>query len=174
MKEVGSSTENAYYVRFSPSKEEIMNEGTALTTIAICQLIMTAAGVVAVAGLIYAIFAFKKMISNKIDEVMDRVQPVVDRAESIAQQAKDTAEKVSEKVDSIMARAESTADTVSTRVESVSSKVEQAVNPQVVAVAGMVGTAVKVMQLYRDIMQIRHNGSPAANVVESVGVNPEE
>lgn len=129
---------------------------------------MTAAGLVAVLALVYAIFAFKNMLSSKIDEAMSKVQPVVDRAESIAQQAKETAEKVSDKVDSIMTRAESTADTVSSRVESVSSKVEEAVNPQMVVVAGVVGTAVKCLQLYHDIAKIRHENSGSTGPCERV------
>lgn len=143
-----------------------MSSDTSLTIIAICQLIMTAAGLVAVVALVYAIRAFKKMISTKIDEVMDRVQPVVDRAESIAQSAKETAEKVSEKVDHIMARAETTAETVSDKVESVSTKVEEAMNPQVVAVAGVVATAVRCMQLYRDIVQLRQGTACAPEAQE--------
>ncbi|MCL5104129.1 MAG: hypothetical protein M1133_08440 [Armatimonadetes bacterium] len=135
-----------------------MSTDTALTTIAICQLVMVVAGVVAVGGLIYAIFAFKGMISSKIDEAISKVQPVMDRAESIAEQAKETAEKVSDKVDAIMAKAEETADTVGDKVQSVSTKVEEAMNPQVVAVAGVVGTAVRCLQLYRDIVKVRHAG----------------
>ncbi len=134
-----------------------MDQGSALTTIAICQIITTVMIFLGIGGLIFAIFAFKNMISKKLDELMNRVQPVVDRAESIAQSAKETAEKVSEKVDHIMTKAESTADSVTTKVQSVSNRVEEAVNPQVVAAAGVVGTAVKCMQLYRDIMQIRQN-----------------
>jgi len=137
-----------------------MSSDTPLWIIAVCQLITTAAGVVAVVAMVYAIIAFKKMISTKIDEAMNRVQPVVDRAEAIAQSAKETAEKVSEKVDHIMTRAESTAETVSDKVESVSTKVEEAMNPQVVAVAGVVGTAVRCMQIYRDIVQIRQGAAP--------------
>ena len=58
------------------------------------------------------------------------MQPVVDQAMSIAEQAKETAEKVSDKVDSIMTKAEDTADKVTDKVQSVSDKVEEAVNPQ--------------------------------------------
>ena len=128
---------------------------TQLTVIAVCQVIMAAAGLIAVAGLVFAIFAFKGMISSKIDEVMSKVQPVMDRAESIAKQAQETAEKVSDKVDAIMTKAEETADTVGERVQSVSTKVEEAVSPQVVAVAGVVGTAVRCIQLYNDIVKTR-------------------
>ncbi|MCL5104652.1 MAG: hypothetical protein M1133_11155 [Armatimonadetes bacterium] len=136
-----------------------MSNTTALTIIATCQLIMTAAGVVAVGGLIYAIFAFKGMISSKIDEALSKVQPVIDRAESVAEQAKETAEHVSGKVDAIMAKAEETADTVGDKVQSVSTKVEEAMNPQVVAVAGVVGTAVRCLQLYSDIVKARRPGN---------------
>ena len=136
-----------------------MSNTTSLTIIAICQLAITAAGIVAVGGLIYAILAFKRMISSKIDEAMNKVQPVIDRAESVAQQAKETAEHVSDKVDAIMAKAEETADTVGDKVQSVSTKVEEAMNPQVVAVAGVVGTAVRCLQLYSDIVKVRHAGA---------------
>lgn len=132
-----------------------MSSSAALTTIAVCQLIMTIAGVVAVIAIVYAILSFKKMVSAKMDEAMQKIQPVVDRAESVAQQAKETAEMVGEKVDSIMAKAETATETVTNRVQSVSGKVEEAVNPQVVAVAGMVGTAMKCVQLYKDIVQIK-------------------
>ncbi|MCX6343819.1 MAG: hypothetical protein NT018_01945 [Armatimonadetes bacterium] len=137
-----------------------MSESTSLSIIAVCQLFLTAGVVVAALAIIYAIFAFKKMISTKIDEVMDKVQPVVDRVESIAQQAKETAEKVSVKVDSIMTKAESTADSVGNTVQSVSEKVNEAVSPKMAAAVGVAGTALKVMQLYQGISKIKQAHAP--------------
>ena len=132
-----------------------------LTIIAICQIIMTAAGFIAVIAFVYAIFAFKALISRKINEVMGKVQPVVDQAMSIAEQAKETAEKVSDRVDSIMTKAEDTADKVTDKVQSVSDKVEEAVNPQIVTIAGIVGTAARCVQIYKDIMDVRKQSGPA-------------
>lgn len=134
-----------------------MPESTSLTIIAICQLIMTAALLVAVLALIYAIFAFKNLLNTKIDEALNRVQPVVDRAETIAQQAKETAESVSSKLDHIMTRVENTTDTVTDKVQSVSTRVEESVTPQMATIAGVIGTAMQAMQIYRDIVEIRHH-----------------
>ena len=132
-----------------------MSSQTSLTIIAISQIILAISIFMAVAGLLYAIFAFKKMISSKVDEAMDRVQPIVDQAKAISEQAKETVEKVSDKVDSIMTKAETTADKVGEKVQSVSEKVETAINPQVLAAAGIVGSAVKCIQLYNDITRIK-------------------
>jgi hypothetical protein len=132
-----------------------MSESTSLNVIAICQILSTVAGIAAVAAIIYAVVSFKRLVNTKVDQAMDRVQPIVDQARSIAEQARETADKVSEKVDTMVARAESTVDLVGDKVESVSSKVEEAVNPQVIAVAGIVGTAVKAAQIYRDIVAAR-------------------
>lgn len=126
----------------------------ALNLIAICQVIMTVAGIVSVAVFIWAVFAFKSLITRKIDLVLANVQPVVDEAKSIAEQARDTTQKVSEKVDSIMSRAEATANTVSERVESVSGKVEEAINPRIVVGAGVLEAGVKLMHIYKEIVQI--------------------
>ena len=151
-----------------------MSNQVSLTIIAVCQIILTAAIFIAVAGLIYAIFAFKKMISDKIDEAMGRVQPVVDQARGIAEQARDTAEKVSNKVDSIMMKAETTADRVGEKVQSVSERVETAINPQVAAAAGIVGSAVKCVQLFNDITKIRDTIRQSSTREGTIRVAPEE
>ena len=142
-----------------------MTTESSVTIIAICQLILTAAGIALVIGLVYGIFAFKKMVSAKVDEAMAKIQPVVDQAKSIADQAKETAETVSSKVDSIMAKAEDTAGKVSDKVQSVSDKVEGAISPQVVATAGLVGAIVKCVELYRDISKLG-GPTPAAETDE--------
>lgn len=131
-----------------------MSTATSLGIIAICQLIATIAIVAAAAGLVVAIVFFKRMIGSKIDEMMNRVQPILDQTKEIAQQAKETAELVSEKVDSIMTRADNTAEKVSSRMDSVSAKVEQAVSPQTANVAGYVAAALKAFQLFRDIAAV--------------------
>lgn len=130
-----------------------MSYGSAqLTVIAICQILLTLAGVAAVAVLIYAVFSLKKLVSTKVDEALNRVQPIVDQAKSIAEQARDTADKVSDKVDTIVSRAEMTAERVSERVDTLSAKVEEAMSPQMVTAAGIVGTAVKCAQIYKGIV----------------------
>ena len=135
-----------------------MSSSSALTTIAICQLIMTIAGFLTALALIYVLFAFKKMISNKVDEAMGKVQPVVDQAKAIAEQARQTAEMVGSKVDSIMTRAESTADKVGEKVESVTTKVDEAVSPQVATTAAVISGAIRCIQIYQDINRIRDEG----------------
>ena len=137
----------------------MFSSDASLMIIAICQMVFAFIGIVVAAALIYAIFAFKGMISQKVDEAMAKVQPVMDRAESIAQQAKETADKVSEKMDAIATKAEVTADKVGDRVQAVSEKVESAVNPQLVTVAGLVGAAAKCFQIYQDYSKLKQEGS---------------
>ena len=129
----------------------------ALNLIAVCQVITTIAAIVSVAVFIWAVFAFKSLITRKIDLFFAKVQPVVDEAKSIAEQARDTTEKVSEKVDSIMSRAESTANTVSEKVESVSGKLEEAINPQIAVAVGVLEAGVKLVHIYREIVQSRQS-----------------
>ena len=144
-----------------------MSSQASLTIIAICQIILTISIFAAVGGLLYAIFSFKKMISSKVDEAMGKVQPVVDQAKAISEQARETVEKVSDKVDSIMTKAETTADKVGEKVQSVSEKVETAINPQVAAAAGIVGSAVKCIQLYHDINKVRETMRKSAATSET-------
>jgi len=128
-----------------------MSTGTSLAIMAICQLIATVAIVVAAAGLVVAIILFKRMISAKVDEMMNRVQPILDQTKDIAQQAKETAEKVSEKMDSIMTKADDTVEKVSSRMDSVSAKVEEAVSPHAATFAGYAAAALKAFQLFQQI-----------------------
>ena len=146
-----------------------MTTESAVTIIAICQLILTVAGIALVIGIIYAVFALKKMVSTKVDEAMAKVQPIVDQAKSIADKAKETADSVSAKVDSIAAKAEDTAEKVSDKVQSVSNKVEEAVSPQVVAAAGLVGAVVKCVELYHDISKMGRPKPAAESDEESPG-----
>lgn len=132
-----------------------MSNQVSLTIIAICQMIFALGGLLTAIALIYVLLSFKNMVSRKIDDAMASVQPVMDQAKSIAEQAKETADKVSVKVDAIMSKAETTANSVSEKVSTVSSRVEEAVNPQVATAAGIVGTAMKCYQLYRDLVSVK-------------------
>lgn len=134
-----------------------MSTGASLTTIAICQLLTTLAGLASVAALIYGIVVFKRMINSKLDEVMGKLQPIVDQAKSIADQAQETAEMLSEKIDAIASKAEDTADHVGEKVKTVSDKVEEAISPQVIAVAGAVGAAVRCLEIVRDVVKLRRD-----------------
>jgi len=136
-----------------------MSSEASLTTIAVCQLITTLMIFLTTAALIVAIIMFKKMVSAKIEELMNRVQPIVDQTKEIALQAKETAEKVSEKVDSIMTKAESAATKVTDRMDSVSAKVEESVTPQAANIAGYVAAGLKALQLFRDISAVRGSSS---------------
>ncbi len=136
-----------------------MSTQASLTIIAICQ-ILTMLTVVAIGiGLIYVLLKMKKMINDKADEVMGHVQPILDQTQSIAEQARDAAEKVSEKVDSIMSKAEDTASRVSERMDSVTAKVEQSVSPQTANIAGYVAAGLKALQLFKDISATRATSS---------------
>lgn len=151
-----------------------MTQEASLTTIAICQILFAVLFFAAVIALIYALLALKRTINQKFDDAMNRVQPLVDsarsvveQAQSVAEQANRTVETVSAKIDSIASRAENTADRVGSSVESVTAKVEEAMSPQVVAAAGIAGSAVKCLQLYRDILKLRQavstSGSPSGD-----------
>lgn len=137
-----------------------------VTTIAICMIIITAGALIATIALVYAIFAFKSMVSNKVDEALAKVQPVVDRAEAIAEQTRQTAESVSAKVGAIAAKAEDTANRVGDSVQTVSEKVESAISPEVVTIAGIVGTAARCVQIYQDFVQLRHGNGGRTDRVE--------
>lgn len=137
-----------------------MSTEHALSTIAICQLITTIMVFLTAGALIAVIFLFKRMVSQKADELMSRVQPIVDDAKAVAEQAKETAEKVSEKVDSIMTKAEDTADKVTTRMDSVTAKVEEAVSPQAATVAGYAVAAMKAFQLFQQVAAVKQAAKP--------------
>ena len=131
-----------------------MSGSTSLTIIAICQLLTTIAGIVAVGAMVWMFFAFKKLVTKKVDEAIGMVKPVADQAKSIAEQARKTADMACERVDTMMSRMESTVETVGDKVEEISTKVEEAISPQMIAAAGIVGTAAKAAQIYRDIKKV--------------------
>lgn len=137
-----------------------MSTSDALTAIAICQMLSTLAVLAAAAGLLIAVFMFKKLISDKIDQAMNRVQPILDQTKQIAEQAKETAELVSDKVDVIMTKVEGTADKVTSRMDNVTAKVEGAVSPQAATVAGYAAAAVKAFQLFQTIASVKQATKP--------------
>jgi predicted PurR-regulated permease PerM len=132
-----------------------MSTSVALTIIAICQMLATIAVVIAAGAIVAGIFIFKKLISDKIDQALNRVQPILDQTKEIAEQAKETAEHVSEKVDIIMTKVEGTADKVTSRMDNVTAKVEDAVSPQAATVAGYAAAAVKAFQLFQTIASVK-------------------
>jgi methyl-accepting chemotaxis protein len=132
-----------------------MTVSQGVTTIAICMIILTVAGSAAAVALIYGILTIKSVIKNKIDEAMAKIEPVVEQAKSIAEQARHTAESVSAKVEAIAAKAEDTANKVGDKVQSVSEKVENAINPQIVTAAGIVGTVARCVKIYKELRQIK-------------------
>jgi len=132
-----------------------MPSETSLAIIAVCQLIITVALVAAAVGIVVVMLSFKRMINKKMDEMMDRVEPIVKDAKSIAEQARETAEKVSEKVDSIMTKADDTADKVAGRLDSVTSAIAAAVSPQAPAIAGFATAALKVYQVFQQFTSAR-------------------
>ena len=144
-----------------------MSGSVSLTLIAVCQVLTTLAAMAAAAALIYAVFAFKRLVDHKVEDALNRVQPIVDQARSVAEQARETAENVSEKVGSIVSRAESTVGLVGDRVDSLSAKVEEGMSPQLITVAGIVGTAVKCAQIYKDIITTKQGGDGADSLGES-------
>jgi methyl-accepting chemotaxis protein len=132
-----------------------MSVPVGVTIIAICMLILTVGTVLATGAIIWLIRGFKKMVGNKVDEAMAKVQPIVDQAQTIANQVGDTTEKLTSAVNTIASKAEETANTVGDKVKIMSEKVEDAVNPQVVTIAGMVGTAARCVQIYHDLVKLR-------------------
>ncbi len=127
-----------------------------LTIVAVCQLVATLAVVALAGGLLYVVFAFKRMISTRIDQVMAEGKPSAESARSMAEEAKRVADNASEKVDAMMTTAEDAATSIGNTLQSVSKRVDEAVNPQVVAIAGLVGTIAKCVQACRDASTICH------------------
>jgi len=138
-----------------------MSTGASLTTMAICQLVATIAVLALVGGLLYVVRGFKRMVSTKIDQAMAEVKPIAEQARSIAEQAKCAADTVSEKVDSIMTAAEDAATSAGNTVQNVSRRMEEAVNPQIVNIAGLVGTIAKCIQAWREVSAARCCSRPA-------------
>ncbi len=114
-----------------------------LVTIAICQIIITATIFLAAAALVIAVFMIKNMINRKIDEAMGKVQPIINQAKAISEQARETVDEVSAKVDSIMTRVESTTGEVSSKVDSIMAKVDDTVDNISGQVNSTVGSIMK-------------------------------
>jgi len=129
-------------------------------------IIITVVGAVAAVALIYAILNFKNMVKNRVDEAMAKIEPVVEQAKSIAEQARHTAESVSAKVEAIAAKAEDTANKVGDKVQAVSEKVEEAVSPQIVTAAGIVGTVARCVGIYKELKQLRRTNGGESQQTE--------
>lgn len=142
---------------------------TQLWIIAICQIVTLLAVVVIAAAVVWLIVWLKKFVSSKVDEAMSEVKPIIEQARGIAEQAKSTADTVAERVDSIMSTAEDTVGSVGDTVKSVSGKMEAAVDPRVVNLAGIVGTAAKCVQIARDVKTIKTETPPAEEPCGSDG-----
>ena len=132
-----------------------MSVPSGVTIIAICTLILTLGTILVTGAILWLILSFKKMVNNKINEAMAKVQPIVDQAQTVANQIGDSTQKLTSAVNTIATKAEETANTVGDKVKTMSAKVEDAVNPQVVTIAGMVGTATRCYQIYHDLVKLR-------------------
>jgi hypothetical protein len=97
----------------------------------------------------------KKMVNDRVDEALTKVQPILDQATAVANQAKATADTIGAKVDSIANKAETTAGKVGDTVQLLSGKVDQAVTPKVAAAIGIAGAAIKLVELYSTINKMR-------------------
>lgn len=137
-----------------------MSTEVSLTTIAICQLVCAIAAIVLAAGVLYGLFAFKRMISVKIDQALGEVRPIAEQARSIAERARSTADTAADKVDSIMTAAEDAAVGAGDAVRNVSRKMEEALNPQVVNVAALAAAFVKCVRACREV-SAPHRPAPA-------------
>lgn len=127
-----------------------MDQNAALTTIAICQLVGTVIFIVASIVLIYAVFSIKKMVSDKVDQAMSRVEPIAEQAKAIAEQARETTDMISFKLDSITSKATTTADSVTDKILNVASKLDTAVSPNMATIAGIVTMAAKAYNSYKE------------------------
>ncbi len=132
-----------------------MTQEVSLGIMAICQLVSTIAIVALAIGFIYMFFSMKKMVNDRVDEAMTKVQPILDQATAVANQAKATADTIGAKVDSIANKAETTAGKVGDTVQLLSGKVDQAVTPKVAAAIGIAGAAIKLVELYSTINKMR-------------------
>ena len=138
-----------------------MSTEASLTIVAICQLVVALAVLALAGGVLWAVFAFKRMVATKIDQAMAEIKPIAEQARSVAEQAKRAADTASEKVDAIMTTAEDVATSVGNTVQSVSKRMEEAVNPQIVNLAGLVGTIVKCIQVWKEVAAVRCCSLPA-------------
>jgi len=132
-----------------------MNQETSLAIMAICQLVSMVAIVALVIGFYIMFIKMRKMIDEKVDEALAKVQPILDQATAVANQAKATADTIGAKVDSIANKAETTAGKVGDTVQLLSGKVDQAVTPKVAAAIGIAGAAIKLVELYSTINKMR-------------------
>lgn len=141
-----------------------MSTETSLGIVAICQLIMTIAILVGTAGVIIAIFLFKKTIGAKLDELLCRIEPILEQTKEIAEHAKETSEKLNTTVESILSKADNTADRLSSQVGVVADKVAQVVSPQAATVATYATAAVKGFQLIQQVIAARRAAASQADV----------
>lgn len=145
-----------------------MSVQSSLTVIMICQIVFAMAALLAVFGLLYAIFSIKKMVNKKADEAFAKVQPIVDQAKSIAEKANATSGTVCDKIDSIMTKTETAVSEVSDCVVSVTNKVENAVSPKVTSTVGIIGAAMKAYQLYKEFSNIKQCSAKTDDEVKEI------
>ena len=132
-----------------------MSQELSLAIMAICQFVSMLAIVALVIGFYIMFIKMKKMVDEKVDEALAKVQPILDQATAVANQAKATADTIGAKVDSIANKAETTAGKVGDTVQLLSGKVDQAVTPKVAAAIGIAGAAIKLVELYSTINKMR-------------------
>ncbi|OFX15012.1 MAG: hypothetical protein A2Z18_03210 [Armatimonadetes bacterium RBG_16_58_9] len=150
-----------------------MSSETSLSVIAICQLLLIVSAIALVGVVVWAVLAFKKLVKDKLDELMGKVDPVLDQAKSVAEKARETADSISEKLDSIATKADDTVANLTESVESVSNKLEEAMTPQVVTVGSVIGAAAKCVELFKDVATLRKTAKESVAGEERPSEEPE-
>lgn len=128
-----------------------MTQEQALTMMAWCQLVSAIGMVCVFVALIYLIKTTKKYLDLKVNEILAKLEPVVQQAKAVTEQAKETVDLVGTKIDSITDKADTAVTKVGHTVQLFSGKLEKAVTPKVASVLAIVGAATRLLQLYQSI-----------------------
>ncbi|MDH7601057.1 MAG: DUF948 domain-containing protein [Armatimonadota bacterium] len=126
-----------------------MSESASLTLIAISQLVATIAVVILCVGMLYSMVLFRRMLSNKTDQLLAQIKPISERAQAIAEQAKQTADKALEKVDSMMSAAEDAVVSASDTARSVSRKIDESFTPRMAKIAALAVSIAKCVRVWQ-------------------------
>lgn len=128
-----------------------MEQETALSIIAYCQLFATIVVILLMAALIYLVLTVKKILETKVDEAMEKINPILEQTKSVVEQAKSTIETVSERVDAVTNKAQNTSTKVGDTIQHISGRFDNALTPKIAVALGVAGGALRLFQLYSSL-----------------------
>ena len=138
-----------------------------MTNIAI--LVMAAAQILLVLGIVFFALKLPSIIKGAVDEVLNKtlpkVQPVLDNASHITGQVSEIVEKVSPRVVQIANESEDTVHSVTTKVKATSNLVTENVARPIVNIASLLAGAQKGLEVWQTAKTTQSNGDGVEEVV---------